>query len=189
MLQSTEIAFILPHANKAAVHPLQYAVLQGGGRCMCPNKCGSQKGWCENSAGHYTAPNHARCRRMAHAKRMRKQAHTGRQKPTPLKSLLLVHQASCKTYCRNMAEHVHGQTLDQRLRCHVLNTCGFPKTASPGKTARQHHAGCSALCAARRLSIHSIIVLRISSLPGSLTMTCQRFGMMCSALSVEAARS
>lgn len=104
-------------------------------------------------------------------------------------SLLLLHQASCQTCCRNMAEQNQGQALDWRLRCLVLNTGGFPKTASPGQTARQRHAGCLALCAARRLSIHATMVLRISSLPGSLMMTCQRSGMMCSSLSADAARS
>ena len=99
---------------------------------MCPNKCGSQKGWCENSAGHYTAPNHARCGRMARMQSAcgNRRTQVGKQ-PTPLESLLLVHQASCKTCCRNMAEQMHGHARDQRLRCHVLNTCGFPKTASP----------------------------------------------------------
>lgn len=37
----------------------------------------------------------------------------------------------------------------------------------------------------RRLSIQAMAVFRIASFPGSLTMTCHRFGMMCSSLSTD----
>ena len=84
------------------------------------------------------------------------------------------------------------QALDQRLALLHAEYRQRSESMSPYPQARargKRHAWCSALRGARRLSIHAIMVLRSSSLPGSLIMTCQRFGMMCSSLSVDAARS